>query len=338
MFLPMGVTFASSFPKSYIGVESYNVRGRSQGRCIANNDPLYGGVMTIRFCKPGNAAVPAGVRYVGFWTSHVVPNGTLLQAFDVSGRMIAEIPTVQTERDFLAVKSNTPIAYIKIVPTKEDPDYAIDDLTFDPPALLAEAGDPDRYSVLLENGERLQAASLAVDGDSISLGALSVGVEDLTLPRASVAVVVPPRKSAEGGAEGGAEGAASYERCFVRLVDGSVFQAESDGGLKLSRFPAMVPTRERIAALWGSKTDLIEPKESDWQGEAALAYVGSSGAGGTSGPLALTEWLLGAERIESPQLPEGADFQYANSPLFWLRKPAPRSEGSGVLRLTTPSH
>lgn len=321
-FIPLGVTFATSIAGSYVSVEVYNVGGRSGGRCIANHEPLYQGVMTIRFCKPGNAAVPAGVRHVGFWTSHVVPNGTVLQAFDISGRRIAEIATVQEKRDFLALKSNTPIAYIKILPTDADPDFAIDDLTFDPPVLLAEAGDPDRYSVLLASGERVHAESVAVGAESIDLARLSIGVDKLSVPRSEVAVLVPPRLS-----ETQAVAEATYQHCFVRLSDGSVLRAAGDEGLKLVRFPSLPLTPDRLSALWGSKTDLIEPQDADWQGDSALWFAGP----GDIRPL--SQWRLGSDRVEAPEISD-ASFGYADSPLFWFRKPSPRPDTSGVLRLT----
>lgn len=136
-YVRLGCKFESSFKDSVIAIQPYNVGGRSGGRCAANLQPLYQGQMTIRFCKPGDADMPATVRMVGFWTSHIAPRGTSLEAYDLDDRLIGKIETTRPERDFLAIKSEVPIAYIKVVPDLEvDPDYAIDDLVFDQPAAV----------------------------------------------------------------------------------------------------------------------------------------------------------------------------------------------------------
>ena len=134
LYVPLGCIFESSFPGSFVGVEPYNVGGRSGGHCAANHKPLYQGTIIIRFCAPGNKKIPATVKTVGFWTSHVAIDGTTLEAYDIKDKKIGEIKTLRNQRDFLAIKSKVPINYIKIVPnTKIDPDFAIDDLVFDKP-------------------------------------------------------------------------------------------------------------------------------------------------------------------------------------------------------------
>lgn len=137
LFSDQGCTFETSVAESYVGVHPYDVGGRSGGKSIATWKPLYQGVITIRFCKPGHAKIPATVTTVGFWTAHVSPGGTALQAYDKDDKLIGSVSTTKHQRDFLAVKSKRPIAYIKVVPDIEiDPDYAIDDLVFDAPTPL----------------------------------------------------------------------------------------------------------------------------------------------------------------------------------------------------------
>jgi hypothetical protein len=75
--------------------------------------------MTVRFCKPGNARLPAGVHYVGFWTSHVAPDGTALEAFDAhsllglgSARLVGHMEVglyVLKARGFFALKKTARI-------------------------------------------------------------------------------------------------------------------------------------------------------------------------------------------------------------------------------------
>jgi hypothetical protein len=134
LYVDQGCTFATSVGDSFVGVQPYDVGGRSGGKCIATHKPLYQGKMTIRFCKPGDDKVPATVTTVGFWVSHVSPDGTALQAYDNDGKLIGSVSTTKKHGEFLAIKSTKSIAYIKVVPNIEvDPDFAIDDLVFDTP-------------------------------------------------------------------------------------------------------------------------------------------------------------------------------------------------------------
>ena len=51
IYVPVGCIFESSYPDSFIGVEPYNVGGRSGGHCAATHEPLYQGTITVRFCR-----------------------------------------------------------------------------------------------------------------------------------------------------------------------------------------------------------------------------------------------------------------------------------------------
>ncbi len=320
VYVPVGATFISSYKDSFVAVEPYNVGGRSGGRCAANHKPLYQGTMTIRFCKPDNARLPAGVTHVGFWTSHIAPEGTALQAFDARGRQIGEIKTVRSQRDFLAMKTNVPIAYIRIVPDEEvDPDYAIDDLVFDTPKPLSEAGDPDRYSIVLATGERLHGSSLEVVKDTLVLKEVTVGIDELRIPMSELAILVPPRSPLpEVGDD---------QRCFLRMSDGSVLRARNDKGLKLVRFQDDEIDANRLVALWGAATILEEPPAEAWPKQGALMIAGNDEF------VPIPDWKLGKTWIDSNvEAPGGEALTYANSPVVWFRQPGKRPEESGLLR------
>lgn len=324
-FVAWGCTFTSSSggEGEFVSVEPYNVGGRSGGRCAANHDPLYQGVMTIRFCLPGNERAPAGVRYVGFWTSHIAVDGTSLEAYDVRGRRIAEIKTARTQKDFLALESNTPIAYIKIVPHEEiDPDFAIDDLVFDTPKPLAEAGDPEHYTVLLTSGERLHCESLE-PGETVTLKGITIGIEQLEIPLEQVAIVVPPKSPALV--------AAVPESGFVRLGDGSILRCQGGERLTPLRLADLDISAEDVVALWGGETTLVDPDPGAWPASGAL-LIQEDGT-----PLTVDEWKLGPKWIEAGALEQlAADgAKYENSPLVWFAKPTARLAGSGLLRLVS---
>ncbi len=323
IFVPLGAKFSTSYEDSYVAIEPYNVGGRSGGRCAATHKPLYQGTITIQFCKPGNARLPAGVKYVGFWTSHIAPEGTALQAFDARGRQIAEIKTVRNQRDFLSLTTNVRIAYIRIVPDEDvDPDYAIDDLVFDTPKPLSEAGDPERYSVVLTSGERLHSTSLIVDDESLKMKEVSVGIDELTVPLKELAVLVPPRAPLPEIGED--------QRAYVRTSDGSVLRAKGDDGLKLDRFPEIAIDENRLVAIWGATTILEEPSDEAWPDQGALMILSNDEFAN------IREWKLGAQWIDAEvEVADRDALTYANSPVVWFRKPAKRPKESGLLRTSS---
>ncbi|MCH7725305.1 MAG: protein kinase, partial [Planctomycetes bacterium] len=139
-FIALGCTLETSFKTSFVTATPYNIGGRSRGFSAANHNPMYQGTMTIRFCKPGDAKAPAAVTIVGFWIGHVSPQGAEIEFYDHMNKKISSLLTTKNGREFIAVRSKTPIAYLRIVPDMDiDPDFAIDDLVFDTPKPVAKA-------------------------------------------------------------------------------------------------------------------------------------------------------------------------------------------------------
>lgn len=316
-FVPLGVTLHTSFKESFVSVEDYNVRGRSGKLCVATHDPLYQGTLTLRFCLPGNAGVPAGVHYVGFWTAYIEPEGTLLEAYDVHNRLIGVVKTSTRGRDFLAVKSRTPIAYVKVTSDEEiDKDFAIDDLVFDPPVTLAEASDPDWTTVLLTSGERLKCRSISRQGDQISMNELSVGVEKVSVPVTDVASLMPATELAKSPAD--------EADALVMLSDGSVIRAKSDDGLRT--LAGLEIAEEQLVALWGKDSSFNLPEESAWPEKGAVMIERDKHY------KPIPDWKLGKKWIEGEGL-SLFDYTYADTPIVWFRRPAKRPDGAGILRL-----
>ncbi len=323
IYVPAGVTIATSIEDSYVARILYNVGGSSGEGSAATREPLYQGTLTIRFCKPGNARLPAGVHYVGFWISHVIQNGTTAQAFDGRGRHIGSVETTKLGRDFLGMHSNVPIAFLKIVPDVEiDEDYAIDDLVFDPPKTLAEAGDPDRFSVVLKTGERLHGQSISRSGNTVTLNQLTIGTNDspISVPISvdELAVLIPPRVLIPEALED--------SRCLVRLSDGSVLRATSDDGLHLARFTSLRLDPMKLVALWGASTMLEQPSDDAWPASGGLMVLPNKS------PVAFADWTLGKPWIEAVGLADYTKYSYENSPALWFRKPTRRPPTSGLLR------
>ncbi|MCA9269489.1 MAG: hypothetical protein KDA41_13505, partial [Planctomycetales bacterium] len=264
VYVPLGCTLRAEVdrvPDAFISVEDYNVKGRSGNFCAAVHDPLYQGTIVVRFCLPGNAGVPAGVHNVGFWTAYIEPAGTALQAYDVHDRLIGEVKTRVRGNDFLALKSPTPIAYVKVVCDPEiDEDHAIDDLFFDPPVTLAESSDVESLTVLLKSGERIKCQSFARAGDTLELASLTVGPERADVPLAEVAALMPASGKIERPETAGA--------CNVMLSDGSILKTR--GGAELTSVDGRKLAPQDIVALWGETSTLTLPEDDAWPASGAL--------------------------------------------------------------------
>ena len=320
LYVPLGVTLHSEVPNTpdtFISVEEYNVKGRSGEKCAATHDPLYQGTIVVRFCLPGNAGVPAGVHYVGFWTAYIEPEGTALQAFDVHDRLIGEVKTRVRGNDFLALRSDTPIAYVKVTPDTEiDEDHAIDDLFFDPPVTLAEASDPKWLTALLTTGERIKCRNIERAGDTISLSELSIGVDEVKVPVGEIAALMPATESAKAPE-------VITTDCTVLLNDGSILRA--NGGETLTTDDDKEIPTEKLVALWGFGSSLTLPEDDAWPEAGALLVERDKVY------KKLPEWKLGEKWIEAPQLAL-FDFTYSDSPIIWFKRPAEAVKGAGVLR------
>jgi len=321
VYVAKGCTMRSLIDGAIVSVEQYNVGGRSGGRCAATHEPLYQGEIEIRFCLPGNENAPAGVTSVGCYVSFISPGGTGLQAYDVLNRLITEVKTVNSSRDFLGIKSERRIAYVRLVPYPEiDKDYAFDDLTFDPPRPLAEAGVPDRYSVVLTSGERMSCQALDNVNGAAVLKNVSVGLDELQLPLDELAVIVPPQHEADALSP-------ALERCNVRLLDGSILRAMGGEGLKCVRFPELAFDVNQIVALWGAKTQVVEPKEELME----LPFL----VQGDNRRRPLRDLKLGPRWVESESLTADDNQTYETSPVIWLQNPTERAATDGLLRLAS---
>lgn len=317
MFVPLGCTLHTSYEDSFVSVEDYNVRGRSGNLCIATHDPLYQGELTVRFCLPGNAGVPAGVHYVGFWTAYVEPGGTSLEAYDVHDRLIGVATTGARGRDFLAVKSRTPIAYIKVVCDEEiDKDFAIDDLFYDPPVTLSEASDPKWLTVLLSSGERIKCRDFAKSGDKLALSQLSIGVESVEVPLGEVFSIMPATESAK-------RPETAFD-CLVMLDDSSILRAR--GGEKFTDTNDREIPTEKLVAIWGAGSSLTLPDDEAWPKSGALMV------GRDKHHKVIEDWQLGERWIEGEGL-DLFDFTYADTPIIWLQRPGERAKDAGIVRL-----
>lgn len=287
-----GVLFATSFKDSYVGTQMYTFTdGRGGNFSIANVEPTYQGVITISFCVPGNERFAAGTKYVGFNVSHVNQDGTFFEAYDAQDQLITKFTTDASGTDYLGFSSEVPIAKVMVRPNVEvDEDFAIDDLFFATPTALLESGNPDYFSVVTTQGERLQGQSVTINGDSLKINELSFGLKELAIPLKDIWVLIPPGKKLKPFTN---DSMNNYCYCLTR--DGSILLADL-GSQKSVRVNGPIQ-RSDIVAFWGINQQLSTPPTFKVKaGAGALFYEGNY--------VDLEDVKIGKEWIASPSIAE----------------------------------
>ena len=250
-FIDWGVEFSTSIDDSHVAIQRYDIDGASGGLSAATDEPLYEGTVSMRFCSPGRPEIPAGVHFVGCWVGVVEKGGTALVGYDRDGAEIGRAVTTGAPSQFLALRSATPIASAEIIPDSEiDPNYVLDDVVFSSPLPLDTSPHPTLYSLVLDNGDRLQAKKFAIDGAkpkdaSVSIKPAGGFGGEIRLPLADVAHLLTP-----GAARPQERG---ERQLWAMLNDGSKIRidAKSDDWTKLP-----------LAALWNSRKPLKTPRET----------------------------------------------------------------------------
>lgn len=335
LFSGKGILFESSFKDSYVGIQAYAFSdGKGGEYSIANVEPTYEGEITIKFCVPGNPLFAAGTKYVGFNVSHVNANGTLFEAFTAQGKLITRFATDDTGTDYLGFRSEVPIAKVVVRPNPEadDPDYAIDDLFFETPVALLEAGHPSFFSIVTKKGERLQAKQIGINKTSVVLKDVSFGAKEINIPIDDVWVAIPPRSAQKTFANPKSE-----TIVYGLLSDGTI--ALLDVKTKtLARLGGVRINDAELVAIWGLNNQLAIAPEEELPMGAYKVYANDRF-------FDLANAKFGDKWIESPSIEElwnkeaeekgnGADLvdsTYKNSPCVYFQVPAPIIGDFGVL-------
>jgi hypothetical protein len=330
-FVARGFTLATSYTNSFVSVNNYSVRGPSGGNSCATQNPLWNGIITIRFCVPGQPKVPAGVTAIGFWIAEVSPNGTALEAYDAQDHRIAEIKVIKQGNDFLGVRSTIPIAYIKVVPNLAiDPDYTIDDLVFDTPRPFEFDPHPQLHAVHTRNGDRILAKAVNIAGDKLHLTECSAGIDQLDLNLNELKIVITPQS--------GWKGAALPVGCWLKLIDGSVLHAGLENGPICTRVPLKL-SPQTLAAMWGELGEFIDLPPKTVIPPGGGCYVDRKGS------LVFADWKFGKKFIDEPHFTPAGDpdqrwstVTYQTAATTWFNpEPVVSPDAGRVLLLTGES-
>jgi len=328
-FVDWGALFSTSISRSFVSVNRYNIEGAGGGMSAATHDPLYEGVMTIRFCKPGSATTPAGVTFAGCWLGVVKPGGTSLIAYNEEDKEIGRVETSKKGTQFLGIKSNVAIAKIMIVPNPSiDTNFAIDDLIFDAPSPLAGALSPSLFSVTLNDGSKISCKSIETKGasnqnsNSLVLRPGASFTDEINIPAGHVIKVFPP--SARQQATERQPGSP-----WCKLVDGSqIILEQSTNGKLLSKIGNFTAEQLPLSSIWSPSRKLQEPPKglSIPNGGAAIIM--------RADPLYLNSYTLSDGKFSGIR-PDGAtvNYSYKRLPTIWVRKGSGAPPSSGRIEL-----
>jgi len=321
-FVGDGVTFSTSVAESFVSVNLYEVSGPSRGLSAATHDPLYEGMVTIRFCMPGNPGVPAGVQGVGLWLAVVKERGTKLQALDASGEILTEIETTGPPSEFLGLRSERPIHALRLVPNPDiDPNYTIDDLVFTAQRPVDGLGVENYPSLSFRNADRVVCRDFVIEGGEIVCRPASYPAVTVRSSLTEVQTLYAPLA-------GNPDPPAPSE-FWIELTDGTRLLADADNHQAFSRLPGMTAASLPIAALWGAaRVASLPPANMDWTPEEGPLLVDEKG-GRTLPPARLgLHWI---EPLDG-HFPDGTASTYAESPTVWFHRPGRPGPGSGQLR------
>jgi hypothetical protein len=256
LFISKGFLLSTSITTSYVSVNNYPVEGKTRGLSAATHQPLWEGEITIKFIKPGHENIPAGVTHFGCYIAAVVPQGTALVAYDRQGRELGTIHTQRDGVDFLGVRSSVPIHRIRIVPNLSlDRDYTLDDFIFTPPQ-SSESLHPDKFTVSLDEGERIVCSDITADKEVIRLHGLPAGLPERRTTRGRVLRILAPSK--------GRPEQPPAPGVFAELRDGSLIlgtqPAGQPGAPTFTRRPHVLEEKANLAGVWSSDFPRLIPK------------------------------------------------------------------------------
>lgn len=254
-FVDWGLLLSTSISKSFVSVNRFNIAGAGGGFACASHDPLFEGVVTLRFCTPGNRAVPAGVHFVGCWIGAVEKDGTALVAFDAVGHELGRAVVKDGPGEYLAIRSQRPIARVEVRPDIDiDANFTFDDLTFSPPVPLDSSPHPQHYAMLLRDGARLHCREFtaSADGANYIIKPGAGYATQIVVPHADIISLLSPASEIDSPPPG--------EKLWALLRDGSKLlvarEGEDSGLLDIGALPDV-----RLSALWNSKVSLRMPTE-----------------------------------------------------------------------------
>lgn len=287
LFIHRGCLLSCETHNGIVVISGYKFKkSRSRQRSIGNfyvepqkkKKTSYQGVMRIDFCIPGNGQVPATVNLAGVFTEIVIPEHTMMEAYNAAGHVIGLTYSARDKTSFLAVRSHEPIAYLKVSANhhlnveKLNKDFAIDDLSYTPPVAAPELNFTDlagegatQIVVVTRDNQRLLAKSIQFNAAEAKLDVESVteGIADFSVPLDQVVwISMPQSRTINPPADDGV---------YVMLTDGSVLHCRFEQSLVSTLNPELEIETDSIIGIWNSNAVCRYPQHDDFEHGSVVA-------------------------------------------------------------------
>lgn len=297
VFASRGVIFEAE-AKDYIGVSGFPLKFQdfpTGGNSVCPIDQSGGytkkfrGVIRISFCKPGLPDAPAAVHEFGLFASRIDnPRDLILEAYNADSQMIACVEATDQAMVFLGVRSNQPIAFVRVlsnpylfdVSRRIDETYVIDHVWFGQPvglddAKLARVGD-QLGTLVLRNGDILSVEDIRFTENGVQVFEPQMkrrmtfkndevhslrfgGQQELKLISNTTSQLRMPNQATD--------------RWAVMLEDGSVLAAEPGEKFKLSLFDDAELDQDQVLSFWAMRDHLRYPSSGDFEkGKHVLVF------------------------------------------------------------------
>ena len=283
VFTPLGLKLGCEDP-GYVGISGYGFKypdtptGGNSGSvftAVRNGNQVrykkFRGTLVIDFCMPNQPHIPAAVNEFGIHIATVNhERDFIMEAFNGAGQIIASVEAGERDCPFLGVRSNEPIARLRIrsnpylgkLRRKIDDDYAFDSICFSKPKklsnnLVATKSDDPTPVVTLKNGntwvgsridlKRDGAIELFDDGFETPLTFAASAIESYSSPEPST-IRRPNRRS-----------------WSVQLNDGSILNVAPSKEFRSQMIPEYAVPTDQVVALWPTESLARFAHTSDWK-------------------------------------------------------------------------
>lgn len=371
VFSSRGVIFEAE-AKDYIGVSGFPLKFQdfpTGGNSVCPIDQSGGytkkfrGVIRISFCKPGLPDAPAAVHEFGLFASRIDnPRDLILEAYNADSQMIACVEATDQAMVFLGVRSNQPIAFVRVlsnpylfdVTRRIDETYVIDHVWFSEPrglddAKLARVGD-QLGTLVLRDGSVLSVEDIRFTDTGVQVfepqmkRRMTFSMDEVHSVR--FAVQQKLKLVSNTTSQLRMPNPAS-DRWAVMLDDGSVLAAAPGKKFRPELLEDVELDKEQVVGFWAMRDHLRYPIAGDFdQGENVLVFPTCRIATQVNLEDNELSWKEG-KKIEQPIFsgaptedvtPQFNSFVFdrrleSQMPTVWLRKPVVGNPDWGAIDL-----
>ena len=228
------------------------------------------GTLTIDFCMPNQPHIPAAVNEFGIHIATVNhERDFIMEAFNGAGQVIASVEAGERDCPFLGVRSNEPIAWLRIrsnpflgkLQRKIDDDYAFDSICFSKPqklsaVVVSKESDSPKPVVRLKSGNTWIGSRIDLKRD----GSIEVFDDDFETPLTFAASVIESYSLPETSNTRRPE----RSSWSVQLTDGSILNVAPGKEFRSQLIPEYVVPVGQVVAIWPTESPARFAHTADW--------------------------------------------------------------------------